>query len=432
MSAPLLVNWTALAPELVALAVLLACSALFSASETALNALQAVDREYLRTRGSVGVLVAKLEGDMRQTLAAILMGNELVNVSVSAVGAGLILAVAPDKPWLNLVIITPLLLLFGEVTPKNLALSQPRKVALFVARPLYLWYVLATPVRWLAMQLLDALLRLIGANAGRSRVLEEEHVLKLLEQGRESGSIHHMEHELIDRLFDFSDTPVSRLMTPRPDVISFSLFAPFTEIVTTLRDTQFSRVPIWKGQPDNVVGILMTKDLLRFKGKNPPNAKDLRALLQEPFFVPRTKRAEDLLRDFRAKRVHMALVVDEHGSLTGLVTLDDLLGELVGEMLDEEDSYDDEISKFGTGGWTVAGAMDVEDFEEETGIKLPEGDYHTIGGFVLTQLGRIPDGGETTVWEGLRFTVTEVENLRITAIRVEQAEAAPVEPGEPA
>ncbi|MCB9741145.1 MAG: DUF21 domain-containing protein [Alphaproteobacteria bacterium] len=242
-----------LGPALLIIGALLLLSASFSGSETALNALQPMDREALKSAGTPGERVLALDGEARETLAAILMGNELVNISLSTVTAGLLLSLAPDKPWLNLVVATPLLILFGEVTPKSIALASPRRFALFISRPLSLWRVLVTPVRRILAAFVGIFLRLLGAEEEPTRVLQEDQVRKLIEEGHEAGSIKKLEHQLIDRLFHFSDTPVSRLMTPRPDVIAFQMTTPYPTLVAELKTHQVSRVPIYQGRLDNVI-----------------------------------------------------------------------------------------------------------------------------------------------------------------------------------
>jgi len=201
-------------------------------------------------------------------------------------------------------------------------------------------------------------------------------------------------------------------------VVAAPLAIPYPELVARVRDAGVSRVPIYDGDPDDVVGVLLTKDLLQFVVRgdgDPPDADALKALLQEPLFIPTSKPAEDLLREFRERRVHIALVVDEHGSLVGLVTMDDLLQELMGDLA-EDDEDSEEIERIHPDTWTVSGAMDIEDFAEETGISLPNGDYRTVGGFVFSRIGHLPAAGEAVVHEGVAFTVPSGEGRRIIEI----------------
>lgn len=405
----------ALLPKILLLLGLIVLSGFFSGAETSLFSLQAIDRERLREQGS-GVI--RLLDTPRRTLASVLMGNELVNISLSSVCAGIILELAPDMAWLNLLVATPLLILFGEVTPKTIALRAPRRFANFVAKPLSLWATLITPIRVVLTGIANLALRALGAKHAEPRILEEEQVRRLVDEGLASGSIKSMEHDLIHRVFSFSDAQVGRLMTPRPDIVSLPLSAPYDRVLSTLRANGYSRLPVYQGRHDEIVGILLSKDLLRFKGGPNPTPRQIRDLLQPPLFVPKTKNADDLLRELKLKHLHMAIVVDEHGTVAGLVTLDDLLVELVGADLDEDDDSA-EVSRIRPGLLSVSAGMDIDDFREETGLLVPKGEYHTIGGYVLNTLGHLPHKGEELEREGARFTVVGVEGRRITELTVE-------------
>jgi len=227
-------------------------------------------------------------------------------------------------------------------------------------------------------------------------------------------------------VFEFGDLSVHRLMTPRPDIASVRLGTPWPDLLAELRDIQASRVPVWRDQPDNFQGVLVVKKLLPYlervqSGGAPPTVSELRSLLLPCRYVPTTKRAEDMLREFRTERFHMAIVVDEHGNIVGLVTLDDLLGELVGELLDEHDDADPEVTAVDHDLFTVRASMDVADFADRFGVTLPEGEFTTVGGFILAELGELPDEGAEVVWGGLRFVVSEVADRRVTELAVAPA-----------
>lgn len=412
----------AFVPAAVASLLLLLCSAFFSGSETALFSLQPLDRRALVEAGKTspdGLLQTP-----RRTLATLLIGNELVNVTLSSVTAGLVLAIAPDRPWINVVVLTPVLLLLGEVTPKVVALRLNRRWATLAAPPLRVFSAIVSPVRWVLTVVADAALRLTGGStAPKEQALREEQLRHLIDQGRASGSIAPMEQEMMLKVFDFGDLTVNRLMTPRPDIISLSLTTPWDSLLATLRSTGHSRIPIWQGRPDNIVGILVAKSLLPvldqvLAGSRPPGPAEIRALLLRPRFVPTSKRAEDMLREFRTERFHMAVVVNEHGSVVGIVTLDDLLAELVGELLDETDEDDPEVTAVGEDLFTVRASIDIDDFEERFETRLPEGDYTTLGGFILDQVGEVPTKGTEVTYEGLRFTVTAVDARRVLELSV--------------
>lgn len=398
---------------------LLSLCMFFSISETALFSLQKVDREALKEDATVGETIGHLLHRPRRLLAALLIGNEFANIGLSAASAALVLAAFPDWPWLNIVLVAPVLILFGDVLPKTLGLRFSRQVAARVARPLAFWNEVVSPIRWVLSGIGDLILRAMGISpAPLHDSLQEDQLRTLIDQGRETGVIQPMEQEIIHRVFEFGDLPVSRLMTPRPDIFSLSLTTPWTELLEEIRQARYSRVPIWQGNPDNIVGVLLVKDLLRHREAPPSHGRQLLKLLHPAMFVPPSKRAQDLLREFRAKNNHMAVVVDEHGSISGLVTLDDLLTELVGEVLDESDVDEKEAVQVQERVWTVKAAIDIEDFDARFGVALPDGDYTTLGGFVFHQLGAAPNKGDEVEWNSIRFHVSGVDGRRITEVTV--------------
>ena len=408
-----------LTPGLTILAIgcLMLLSAFFSGSETALFSLSALDREALRQDGESRTMDRLLDHP-RRVLASVLFGNELVNITLSTLCAALVLQAVPGKPWLNLLVATPLLLLAGEVLPKSFALRFSRRAAVLVSRPLAAWAWLITPLRVVLTILADRVVRLLGGGMDSGGSLQEAELRQIIDEGRQIGSIGEMEKELIEAVFEFSDIPVSKIATPRPDIIAVPLTIPFPKLVELLRENKLSRLPVYQGRRDNVIGVLLAKDLLRYKGARSPGPRELKALLLEPYFVPTSKQASELLRELQLARSHLALVVDEHGSIDGVVTMDDLLGELVGDLLDEHDEESDEISRIQPNVWNVTGSMDCDDFVENTGIELPAGDYHTVAGFVFSEFGHLPAKGEVLEWEGIQFEVTGLDERRITEVTV--------------
>lgn len=425
---------------LVALGLLL-LSAFFSGSETALFSLQPIDRKAMAQSGQSAV--ERLLQHPRRTLASILIGNEFVNVLLSTVTAGLLFRLFPDKPWLNIVVVTPLLLMFGEVVPKTLALRGNRRVAPLVGPPLLLFSRLVTPMRWGLTRIADAFLVLTGGSSATSQAaLREAHLMTLIEQGRRSGTVGAMEEEMIQKVFEFGDLTVSRLMTPRPDVFSLSLTTPWETLIDQLRMMGNSRVPVWQGKPDNIIGVLVVKDLLPHLASRlreaveepgdprglPLTTRELQKLLHPAHFVPTSKRAEDMLAEFRAQKFHLAVVVDEHGNFVGIVTLDDILRELVGELLDEADELQQDVTELEEGVFQIRGHMDVDDFEARFGKALPEGEYDTVAGFILDLAGTVPQKGDEVAWQGMKFRVSGMHGKRITEVCVCMPQATlPVE-----
>ena len=407
-----------------ALLALLGVSAFFSASEAALFSLQRIDREALKEDETVGETVRHLLAQPRRLLAALLMGSEVANIALASASAALARAAFPQYPWLSVVVVAPVLVLFGDIAPKTLGIRFSRQMTRAVARPISFWSEMVSPVRFVLTSIADGFLRIFGVVPPKqSEALKEAQLRTLIDQGLQVGVIEPMEQDLIHRVFEFGDLPVSRLMTPRPDIFSVSITAPWPELLGRINEARYSRVPIWQGSPENVLGILMMKDLLRLRGAPPPNARQLQKMLHPALFVPPSKRSQDLLREFRQKNIHLAIVVDEHGSCVGLVTLDDILTEIVGAVHDESDSVEKDAVEVSPGIFTVRAGMDVDDFAARFDMELPEGEYTTLGGFVFHTLGHAPGKGDEVEWEGRKFVVTGVEGRRITEVTITFAPA---------
>ncbi|GDX82022.1 hemolysin [Deltaproteobacteria bacterium] len=397
-------------------------SAFFATSEAALFSLQRVDREALKDDASIGEAIRHLLAQPRRLLAALLMGSEAANIALSSTSAQLAAEAWPDWPggrWVNIAIVAPIIILFADIMPKTLGIRFARPVARVVVRPLQFWNELVSPVRFVLTSIADGFLRLLGVQPPKENEgLQEVQLRTLIDQGLQVGVIQPMEQEIIHRVFEFGDLPVSRVMTPRPDVFSLSITTPWPELIAKINEFRYSRVPLWQGSPENIVGILLMKDLIRFRSGPPPNARQLQKVLHPTMFVPPSKRAQDLLREFRHKNMHLAVVVDEHGSSVGLVTLDDLLTELVGAVHDESDAVEKDSVELSPGLFTVQAGMDVDDFSARFGVELPEGEYTTLGGFVFHLLGRAPEKGDEVAWEGRGFKVSGLEGRRITEVTV--------------
>lgn len=398
---------------------LLGVSAFFSASEAALFSLQRVDREALKEDEVVGETIRHLLAQPRRLLAALLMGSEVANIALASVSAALTRAAFPEYPWLSVVLVAPVIILFGDITPKTLGIRFSRRLAATVARPISFWSEMVSPVRFLLTAVADAVLKVFGVvQPKQTEALKEAQLRTLIDQGLQVGVIEPMEQDLIHRVFEFGDLTVSRLMTPRPDIFSVSITTPWPELLAKINDARYSRVPVWHGSPENILGILMMKDLLRLRGAPAPNARQLQKMLHPALFVPPSKRSQDLLREFRQKNIHLAVVVDEHGSCVGLVTLDDILTEIVGAVHDESDSVEKDAVEMAPGVFTVRAGMDVDDFAARFEVELPEGEYTTLGGFVFHTLGNAPTKGDEVEWQGRKFLVQGVEGRRITEVAV--------------
>lgn len=407
-----------------ALVVLLSLSFFFSGTETAMFSLQKIERARI-AQDPTGEQVLRMLDRRVPLLSTILIGNETVNVSIVAVGAALVATAAPTMPWLNLVIVPPILILLAEITPKILAFRFNTTWARLVIWPLTVVYLALTPARAAVTLVVGTLARLFGVHGPRPvDGLAEAEILNILDQGAETGHVDERERDIVEAVFEFGELTVGRLMTPRPDVFSVPADTPWDELLRRCGDAGFSRVPVYHRRPDDIIGILLIKDLLRLRLDGDGRPMSLRSILIPPVFVPQSKPANAMLREFLAQNQHMAFVVDEHGTLVGLVTLDDLLTELVGEFLEAGDEEEASIHTHRPGHYTVKAWMDVDDFAEETGITLPSDGYNTVGGFVFHQLGRLPRKGDTIDWHGHQFVVAGMEGRRIAEVHVTRVAVA--------
>lgn len=420
---------SAIWPTVLLCLLLLMCSAFFSSAETALFGLQPVDIEGMS--GATEKRVRALVSEPRQTLASILIGNETVNIALSTVSAGLLLRLFPEMPWLNVVIITPLLLIAGEVVPKTFAFRFAPKIAPYSARVLTPFARVVAPIRVVLSRLADAALVLTGGSkAPRQAELREAHLRAMIDQGREEGNIRAMERDILHRVFEFGDLSVGELMTHGTEVFSVNLLTPWNELIRIVQESGMSRVPVWQGSPDNIVGILLVKRLLglvaaqRLSGKNrSPSPRQIHKLLHPPRFIPATKAADELLSEFQARRSHMAIVVNELGRVVGIVTLDDLLEELVGEMADETDAENPAVTQLDAQIWSVRGNMSIDDFAERFHVLIPDGPYVDLAGLVAAVAERPLFTGAEVEWNGVRFKVERMKGILPSQVRLTMEQA---------
>ncbi|HMV65640.1 MAG TPA: hemolysin family protein [Myxococcota bacterium] len=407
-------------------AALLTATFVFSGSETAFFSMQDRDRRYYAdAETATEHRVHRMLQHRTGLITTILMGNEISNMTLSALTAALIAVYAPDKPWLSIVVLPPVLILFSEITPKVIAFRYNRAWAELVVWPLTAIYYALMPLRLLLAAIVSLLARAFGVHGEpEESVLREEEFLVRVGQAADQGVVEQDERAFIAAVFDLDDVPIARLMTPRPDMFSLDIETPWPELLNACQEAGYSRVPIWEGDPDNVVGVLLIRDLLRHRRGRPPSPEALRAMLIPPVFVPGTRLASEMMREMLKRRIHMAFVVDEHGTIIGLVSLDDLIAELVGELGDEDDDGDSEPIEHTEGALTVDGAVDIDDFAEQTGLVIPEGEYHTVGGYVFHTLGRIPVIGDYVEAEGQRYEVLEMDGRRVSRVRVRASEPA--------
>jgi putative hemolysin len=408
---------SALLVRLLLIGILLVCSAFLSGSEAALFSLNTVQVQRLRERGGVfGRLIASMLQRPTNLIITFLMGKEIVNVALAVTATSLALILYGDGgEFLAIVATTIILLLFGEVTPKSVGVRYPEHISRLVAWPIHVFAYAVTPLRWTLRKLVDAAM---GEHVERPISLVTAHEIKtLVEISEDEGIIDQEERNLIQRVFEFGGHRVSQIMTPRTDIFALEVSEPLTTALPKIKDYRFSRIPIYEGSIDQIIGILYAKDLLPYS-RHPELEVKLRDLLHPVFFVPESKRIDDLLREFQRNKVHMAIVVDEYGGVSGLVTMEDALEELVGEIVDEFDIEEILCQQIDSQTYLVSAKLPLDEFNEKLGVSIPREDADTIGGHVFHLFGKLPKRGESVSAHGLTFTIEYVKGTRILEIRV--------------
>lgn len=428
--------------KLLLLLVLILINAFFAMSEIAVISLNDAKMEKMAKEGNKKARqILRLTKNSSNFLSTIQIGVTLAGFLTSAAAAqnfAVLLTDAASKTRLadvvppgvisaaSTVLITLAIsyfsLVLGELAPKKFAMQRPEKVS-FAAVPVLLSFSrLTRPFVWLLSVSTNAVVRLFGLDPNADEeVVTEEEIRMMVDVGQEKGVLENVQKEMINNIFEFDDRDVADIMTHRTDMECVDVTESLSEAVRTSIENGYSRIPVYEEDPDNVVGILYIKDLLRYVGANLPKDKTPKDVMREAYFVPETKRCSELFSEMTEKHVQMAVVVDEYGGTAGLVTLEDVLEAIVGNIQDEYDNEAEEISKIDDKTFTIDGVTDIEEVEEKLGVRFPEGDYDTIGGFVISLLGFLPVDGEmnSVKYGKLRFTVLNVEERRIGKVRVE-------------
>lgn len=339
-------------------------------------------------------------------------------VVYNALGEGLINGIA-------VVIVTIIMsyfsLVLGELVPKKIAMQVPEKISFKIVDILLFFSKLFAPLVKILSVSTNAVVRLLGFNphADEETVTEEE-IRMMVDVGGEKGVIEDVQKEMINNIFEFDDLDAGDIMTHRTDMVAVEVGDDLSEVVDTAVSEGYSRIPVYEDDQDNIIGIVYVKDLLAYVGKKMP-AKSLRDIMRTPMYVPESKICGDLFKEMTEKRTQMAVVVDEHGGTAGIVTLEDIVEAIVGNIQDEYDDEDEEISKINETTFTIDGMTNLEEVAELTGTELPEGSYDTVAGFIIKELGLLPEEGKTyeVNYKNLKLTVLSVDERRIDKVRVE-------------
>ncbi len=395
--------------DLVTLLILLMLSGFFSSAETALFSIsQTRARHLAKDNIRTHLLIKRMKDDPHKLLTTILIGNNVVNVAAAAIATALTIGMFPNRQAVGLTtgVMTFLILVFGEVIPKSFATRNNILIAKLTIYPIHWLSILFTPI----ILFLNFIPRITGRISKTPSATEQE-LITFVEVVEEQGEIKEAEREMIHNIFELDDTNASEIMTPRADMFVVDADAPLD--FKTIADSGFTRIPVIEGDIDHVVGILNIKDIFMHQATS-GTPVDVRSVMRPPYFVPENKKLDRLLHQFKARKNHMAIIVDEYGGVSGLITLEDALEELVGEIRDETDKEDPHIITKKPREWLVLGKSEIEEVNQKIGINIPESkQYDTFSGFILDRIGRIPEENEAFTINGFKVVVMEMDGNRI-------------------
>ncbi len=401
-------------------------SGFFSSSEAAFLSLQRTRIAHLVATGAPGARrVAGMVGQPEKLLSTILLGNNLVNVAFSALMTVLMVSLVGDGLGLLLATIvgTAVLLVFGEVIPKTVAIRHSERVAFVYAGPLKLVETALLPLVAILQWGTRRLNNRFGASGTES--ITEGEFRTLIDTGKAEGTFDPGEAEMLENVFRFGDMQVREVMTPRTEIVSVDRGVTLRAFLDIYAENAHARFPVYRGSPENIIGILSAKDVLRAMSREGLDlGEPVTDLIRDAHFVPETKPIAELFDELRHSGNQLAIAVDEYGGLAGMVTLKRLSEEVVGPVGEEGEGPEEEYQAIDRNTFQVDGGMSIEEANEELGLRLPDGEYETIAGFVLEALGHIPVAGERFEYRDLRFAVTEMDNLKIEAVRVTRSRQA--------
>ncbi|MCI0406106.1 MAG: hemolysin family protein [candidate division Zixibacteria bacterium] len=417
--------------EIVIIVCLVLVNGFFAAAEISLVSARRTRLRALADRGEANAKrVLQLQEDPGKFLATVQVAITLVGMLAGVLGGATVIeeletrlaapisgATKTIAIALVALAISFLSLLFGELLPKMLALYHPERFAMQVARPVQLFYLATLPAIKFLTASSRAILKLFGfTEEAKAPLVTEEEIKLLVSEGSRLGIFEKVEEMMIHSIFQFADTPVKKAMTPRTDIVAVEAKTPRERLLQFVAEEGYSRIPVYKGDLDHIAGIIHTKDIINLL----LNAElvILEDILRPPFFVPETKKVRELLSDFQKKQIHMAIVLDEYGGTAGLITLEDIIEEIVGEIQDEYDAEREEILQTEGGRTVVSARIRPEKFNLTFGASLPTEEYETLGGFLIDHLGRIPSVEEKIFFGEFEFTVKEKRGHRLLTLEV--------------
>ena len=436
--------------QLILLLVLILLNAFFAMSEIAIISLNDTKIKKMADEGDKRAKkILKLTDNPSNFLSTIQLGVTLAGFLTSASAAESFAGPLANKlsGWLHIaaessvhgiisgesmvlitIVISYFSLVLGELVPKRIAMQKCEAISFKVVGILLFVRAITRPFIKILSVSTNIVVRMLGfdPNANEEVVTEEE-IRMLVDAGEEKGVIEESQKEMINNIFDFDDVPVSDVMTHRTEIEAVEITDKIEDVVKLSCENGYSRIPVYEDELDNIRGIIYVKDLLPYVGKNIPNGKTISKFMRDAEFVPESKRCGDLFTEMTEKRVQMMFVSDEYGAVSGLVTIEDLLESIVGNIQDEYDDEEEEIVQLDEKTFNFDGITDIEEVEETLNIKIPEGEYDTLGGLIMSELGRMPEENDEIICEGYKFIVEEMDERRIDRVRIEKLPEEEVE-----
>ncbi len=397
--------------QIIFLIVLLIGSAFFSASETALMSLSKIRIRYMQDEGVKGAkLVSSLIENPNKLLSSILVGNNVVNIAATSISTSLFIGLMGEKGVaLATAVMTVLVLIFGEITPKTIAANNSEKVSLLVSKPIKAIIFILRPIVWIFNIITNIIFKLFGiTNKGAKSFITEEELKTMVNVSHEEGVLEMEEREIINNVFEFGDMQAKNAMVQRIDMVAIDMEDSYDEIIQVFKTEKLSRMPVYEETIDDIVGILNIKDII-FLSDEEIESFDIKNYMREPFFTYEFKKITQLLEEMKLEKSQMAIVVDEYGGTSGLLTIEDLVEVIVGDIEDEYDEEEDEIQVIKEDEYIVDGSTKIGDVNELIGVNLESEEFDSIGGFIIGHLSRLPEENEVIEVDNIRFCIESIE-----------------------
>ncbi len=408
--------------QIVILVILLIGSGFFSASETALMSLSKIRIRHMKEEGAKGAkLVSDLIEEPNKLLSSILVGNNVVNIAATSISTSLFMGLLGDKPGavpLATAVMTVLVLIFGEITPKTIAANNSEKVAVAVSKPIKLVIFIVRPIVWGFNIITNVIFKLLGINDKSAQpYITEEELKTMVNVSHEEGLLEMEEREIINNVFQFGDMQAKEAMVQRLDMVALNSEDTYEEIIEMFKTEKLSRLPVYEDSIDDIIGILNIKDVIFLSDEEIKNF-DIKNYIREPFFTYEFKKITQLLEEMKVEKSQMAIVVDEYGGTSGLITIEDLVEVIVGDIEDEYDDEDDDIIVIKEDEYVVQGSAKISDINELIGVNLESEEFDSIGGFIIGYLKRLPEENEVIEVENIRFNIESLDKNRIMKVRI--------------